>query len=131
MAEGGYTPEGQTYAERFQKGFLGKAHGGMIMNDPHKLAAEIMAHHKRKMLAQGGMVKEDIDQVVPNSVGAEDFLSSENDDSHMLHNNEEFLSNESHEGNEKKRPNIPDTDPKPLVETILDRMRLKKMRQLR
>lgn len=90
-----------------------------------------MAHNKRKMLADGGMVKEDIDQVIPNSVGAEDFLSSENDDSHMLHNNEEFLSDESHMGNEKKRPNIPDSDPKPLVETIMDRMRLKKARQMR
>lgn len=100
-------------------------------HDPHELAAEIFAHHKRKMLAQGGMVKEDIDQVVPGSVGAEDFLSSENDDSHMLHNDEEFLSDEMHKGNEKKRPNIPDSDPKPILETILDRLRLKKARNLR
>ena len=114
-----------------------KAMGGEIMSQSspdhsaHELAAEIFNHHKRKMLAQGGMVKEDIDQVIPNSGGAEDFLSSENDDSHMLHNNEEFLSDESHMGNEKKRPNIPDTEPKPVIESILDRMRLKKARNLR
>jgi hypothetical protein len=100
-------------------------------HDAKELAAEIFAHHKRKMLAEGGMVKEDIDQVVPNSVGAEDFLSSENDDSHMLHNNEEFLSADTHRGDEKKRPNIPDTDPKPIIETIMDKMRLKKTRNLR
>lgn len=99
-------------------------------HDPHELAQEIMAHHHRRMLAEGGMVEEDINQVVPQP-GQQEFLSSENDDSHMLHNNEEFLSADEHKGNETKRPNIPDTDPKPIIETILDKMRLKKSRNMR
>lgn len=101
-----------------------------MKKDPHKLAAEIFAHHRRRELAQGGMVKSDIMQVVP-SPNQEDFLSDEQDDSYMLHNNEDFLSDEMTDPSEEKEPNIPDTDPKPLVATIMERMKAKKLKNRR
>lgn len=90
-----------------------KAHGGMMkkMNDDDM---KMLAHAVMKKMASGGMVEGDPGTEIEDPEN--DFLSDEEDDSHMLSDNEDFLSDED-DGEASK----------PLLSSIMDRMKYKRM----